>query len=375
MLKKVYNRVVQKFLLSRSIKVDKKYVIIESDDWGMQRMPDKRTFDALLKKGYPVDNCPYSSNDSLESNTDLEMLFETLSLVKDSLGKHPVFTVNNVVANPDYNRIRASGYSDYFYESFEDTLNRYPDRDQVLRLYRDGIISGLFNVQFHGREHLNVRTWMTKLQNKDKSTHDAFHSRMFSLPVKGLHTSNADANLDAFGSYNSADIESYRNIIDEGISLFKTIHHKTPRSFIAPCYTWPSEIEEFLNQYNIRTIQGNPKQVVPFPNAKSFKSKTHFTGETNYLGQVYAVRNVYFEPFSDPNRDWISESLRQIRNAFNYSTPAIISTHRVNYIGSLNEKNRKRGNQLLGELLHTIVKQWHDIVFISSDQLFNSYNG
>jgi len=32
-----------------------KYIIFESDDWGSIRMPSKKTYDYLLRKGIPVD--------------------------------------------------------------------------------------------------------------------------------------------------------------------------------------------------------------------------------------------------------------------------------------------------------------------------------
>ena len=56
-------------------RVNTKIVVIESDDWGTIRMSSKEAFNSLLKKGYPVDQCPYNKYDALESNQDLEMLF------------------------------------------------------------------------------------------------------------------------------------------------------------------------------------------------------------------------------------------------------------------------------------------------------------
>ena len=56
--------------------ISSKVVVLESDDWGTVRMSSQEAFQSLLKKGYRVDQCPYNTNDALESNQDLEMLFE-----------------------------------------------------------------------------------------------------------------------------------------------------------------------------------------------------------------------------------------------------------------------------------------------------------
>ena len=65
----------------------------------------------------------------------------------------------------------------------------------------------------------------------------------------------------------------------------------------------------------------------------------------------------------------ISSCLKEIEIAFKWKKPAIISTHRVNYIGYINPKNRDLNLPLLKELITMILKSWPDTEFISSDQL------
>ena len=79
---------------------NRKIVVIESDDWGSIRMSSLEAFKKLLKAGMREDRNHYNLYDSLESNRDLECLFETLSNFKDKNGKAPVMTGVNVVANP-----------------------------------------------------------------------------------------------------------------------------------------------------------------------------------------------------------------------------------------------------------------------------------
>src|SRR5690606_9009195 len=140
-------------------------------------------FRRLLKKGYPVDQCPYNINDALESNEDLEGLYEVLDSVKGADGKPAKFTANSLVANPDFGKIRGAGYQKYFFEPFTETLKRYPSHHRLMELYQEGIDKGLIQPQFHGREHLNVPRWMKALQKAEPAVLHAFDEGVFSPKI------------------------------------------------------------------------------------------------------------------------------------------------------------------------------------------------
>ena len=87
---------------------------------------------------------------------------------------------------------------------------------------------------------------------------------------------------------------------------------------------------------------------------------------------LYLTRNVVFEPCSfeyPENKDWVMDTLNDIDIAFKWKKPATISTHRVNYIGWLNPKNRSKGLKCLDELLKNILKKWPDVIFLTSVEL------
>jgi hypothetical protein len=95
----------------------------------------------------------------------------------------------------------------------------------------------------------------------------------------------------------------------------------------------------------------------------------HFFGQRNEHGQRYNVRNVHFEPVMNPNVDIVDRALAQIAIAFAFRRPAVINTHRVNYIGSIDPKNADLGLSALKKLLISITRRWPDVKFISTDQL------
>ena len=62
-------------------------------------------------------------------------------------------------------------------------------------------------------------------------------------------------------------------------------------------------------------------------------------------------------------------TIKAIKAAFFWKKPAIISTHRLNYIGKIHPYNRKKNLELLKGLLNKIILKWHDVEFLTSDQL------
>ena len=61
--------------------------------------------------------------------------------------------------------------------------------------------------------------------------------------------------------------------------------------------------------------------------------------------------------------------MRDIDLAFRLRKPAVISTHRVNFMGGLSTENRDRGISLLDNLLSAMLKRWSDIEFLDVVEL------
>lgn len=354
-------------------KINSKVIVIESDDWGSIRMSSENAFKNLKNKGYPVDQCSYNTNDALESNKDLEMLFEVINNIKGSDDKPAIFTVNNIVANPDFVKIKESGFSEYFFEPFTETLKKYPCHDKVMNLYREGINQSLIMPQFHGREHVHIIHWLNDLKNQEAKAEDAFDQKMFSVFLGSASSCNKEY-LNAMAYYSNEQEVVIKDSVKSGLNLFKAIWGFNSDSVIAPCYQWHPSLEDTFYNNGIKLIQGGVAQISPNINGEGNTSIRHFNGQKNKLRQVYTVRNVIFEPSTNLHKDWIDSAMSEISNAFFWNQPAIISSHRLNYIGWLNEMNRTRNLDLLSKLLKRIVNKWPEVKFISSNQMLKYYS-
>jgi hypothetical protein len=355
----------------RGTRIYRKIVVFESDDWGSIRMPSKEVYDKLLREGIPVDRCPYNRVDSLAGRDDLDALFSVLSCFRDHRGNHPVITANSVMANPDFERIKESGYNTYYYEPFKTTLERYPKLNRVFDMWEQGITDKVFFPQFHGREHVNINLWLNLLQSGHPAFIKAFEHQMWGLGTNIVDSRriNIQSSFDA-SSY--LEIPMQNEILHTGLKMFKETFGFESKSFIANNYTWSSELNETLLSGGVKYIQGMKFQSLPMFEHKKHVHVRHYTGERNVLNQIYIIRNAVFEPsIYNHSFDCVDRCLNEIAVSFMWKRPAVISLHRLNFVGQIVEENRKNSLILFKELLSKILAYWPDVEFMTTVELGN----
>ncbi|MHC1733038.1 MAG: hypothetical protein AB9888_13550 [Bacteroidales bacterium] len=349
-------------------KTNRRIIVFESDDWGSIRMPSRNVYEDCLKHGYRVDSNIFSRYDSLASEEDLTLLFDLLLSFKDSAANHPIITANCLVANPDFRKISENGFNHYYYEPITETFKKYPKHNHCFELWQEGLRLRIFKPQSHGREHLNVSRFMHDLKSGDKDALFAFSHNMPGI-FKRSEVQSGNKYILSLDHYDARDRDEKIQYVKEGLKLFRELFHYSSESFIASNYIWDPLLEKGLSEMGVRYIQGSKYQNIPKGTDKGFKSRYHFLGEKNSMGQIYLTRNVYFEPALNMSSDWFSSALRQIDAAFKWHRPAIISMHRINFVGFIDQGNRDRTLVLLKDLLKRIIKLWPDVEFLSSDNL------
>ncbi len=347
----------------KGFKTKRKIIVIESDDWGSIRMPSVEVYNKLKAAGIPVNKSAYCRFDALESNTDLEMLFEVLMKFKDEKGNHPIITANTVVANPDFEKIKATEFNEYHFEPFTETLKKYPNHDRVFDYYKLGIKEGIFFPQFHGREHLNVKLWLSLIKEKNPHFLLAFENNMWGLSTDVFPSMK----ISIQATFDSNDHIFLKDSIQSGLALFEQLFGFQSESFIANNFIYDSSLNKTLNQNGVRYLQGMKYQLLPLNGSPTRKKNRHFQGEKNSFSQTYLIRNCGFEVTE--NGFDIKKTMFEIENAFFWNKPAIISAHRINFMGELNDKNRKENLSLFETLFFEILKRWPNIEFMNTIQL------
>lgn len=351
-------------------RTNRKIVVFESDDWGAIRLPDITKIEEYRKR-YPYPKNPYLKYDSLASEDDLNVLFSLISDCKDNFGNHPKLTFNTIVANPDFKKIKESGFKQYYYEPFTETLKRFSNHSQSFNLWKNAIDEKLMYPQFHGREHVNVPLWLEELRNGNQELLDAFDLGTWSVPENKSSIINLQASLDWIDERPKEYQEGY---INEGLSLFEKIFGFKSITIIPNNFILGEQLHEVLKNNGIKVIQGMKYQKLPLGEDVNQKRRIigRFIGSENGQQIKYFVRNGQYEPTQMPaNYDSVDGCLKEISNAFFWNKPAIINTHRLNYVGVYDQKTKDENIKNFRVLVKSIIKKWPNVEFMDSAELAN----
>ncbi|SDZ40624.1 MULTISPECIES: hypothetical protein [Rhodonellum] len=351
-------------------------MVIESDDWGSIRMPSKNAYESLIKSGIAVDSCAYNTFDTLETTEDIEEIIKFCRGFCDSLGNPLKITTNFIMANPDFNKIKESKFKNYYFKDLLDTYEYYQGENRTFQAITYAIGENVFFPQLHGREHLQVNHWLKALMNGDKESINAFDQDVWGHPsnyekVYGINFSSA------FHINSESELNFCKQSVIDASDLFYKSFGFRSETFIAPRFIWPKEMERTLYQSGIRALQGKLVQLKPeigLSNNK-LKNKINWMGKSNSSQLQYLIRNVFFEPSQKPSFSWELDAMNRIDTAFFWGKPAVISMHRLNFMGGLSVQNRKNCFERLGGLINSVQKKYPNIEFLSSNELYHLLYG
>lgn len=354
-------------VISNNIRVPEKLIIFESDDWGNNRISSKNDYDKLVKQGVLSDNCSkYDKYNTIPEYGDFESLYDVLTSVKDKNGNHAIISQFINPVNPNYEQIADSGFSQYYYETCFETMDKKGLGKNVSGLWHEGINCGLVDVEYHGREHVSVPLWMEYLQKNNEFVKKAFSSNFYAAPEESL-PSVASSFLTYLYYENEEQRESVKESLDDGFNVFYDMFQLKPAVFVAPnglssrCYNNILCNNGVLSMHNYTQLEDGRK--MPHQIEKLLKG-----------GNIirYYTRNCAFEPVQ-VKFDAVDFCMAQVDAAFRWHKAAIVCSHAVNYLGGISRENREFGLTQLKKLLTSIVKKWPDVVFCSSRSYATSF--
>lgn len=351
-------------------RTNRKIIVFSVDDYGNVRVDSKEAFQRMKTKGVKI-HSRFDVFDTLETKQDLEALYEVLSSVKDKNGRHAVFTPFAVPCNINFEEMEQEGFKQYCYELLPKTFKKLSDRQPeaytgAWDLLKEGIRKGLMVPQFHGREHLNLKIFKEKLAAKEPELLTALRNRSYpGISSNGYKTISSMA---AFDFWDFEENERFKEIIEDGLNAFEKVFGYRAVHFNPPGGRENAVIHQALKENGIKFID-TPLIKREHQGNGVYKSSFNYTGKKSEWGQTFLVRNVVFEPTHDRGVDWVDYTMKQIEAAFRWNRPAIISSHRVNFCGHIDENNRKEGIKALQELLKKITNRWPEVEFMAANEL------
>jgi hypothetical protein len=352
----------------RGWKTRRKLLVIESDDWGAIRMPNRTAWEQLLAVGIRVDQSRYDRLDCLENRDDFQALMNLISAHRDANGRPATFTFNTVMGNPDFQAIESDGFENFHHQHLFDSYRHYHGKD-LEPVWRQAIDQRLIRPQLHAREHLNSPLWMRDLKGGHREARLAFDHRFYGLKTR-TGSPNQKNYLTACWPDSPAHMREIIDIAEDGTEQFEQTFGYRSKTFIGCNYVWPGALEAGLANRGVELLQTQRGHIQPDPEAHGAPTiRRHYTGQMNRHGQSYSVRNVLFEPYLDENADWAKRALAEIDQAFRLSRPAIVCSHRINYVSGMDIAHRDRSLRQLNSLLTKVRQRWPDVEFTTSDEL------
>ncbi len=274
-------------------------VIFESDDWGAG----------------PLDQA-----------AALENLRAILASCKDRTGRSPVITLGIILAIADTKRIRDGGGAEYYSASLLERVY-----DPLREVIHAGGRQGVFALHLHGMEHYWPQALM-QAAAKDTNIRDWLQSNGIpsteSLPSP-LQSRWTDASVLPS---RALDKEALRSAISDEANLFATCFNARPRVAVATTFVWTEEIETAWASEGIDVVitpgaRNTCREATGKPGGVD---KRMVNGELSNSGQLYLVRDVYFEP----SLGHLPERLvHDAQRCSHLGRPCLVEMHRFNFIG------------------------------------------
>ena len=370
MVRQLLSAIISNLKNSIGWKTNRKIIVFSVDDYGNVRLNSAEARKNMDDAGMKIYS-RFDALDTLETKQDLQRLYEVLSSVKDKNGRHAVFTPFALPCNIDFEKMEADDYENFHFETLPVTYKKLAAQQPeaysgAWDLWQEGIAKGLMRPQFHGREHLNLTIFNDKLKNKDAELLTALKNKSYtSISDSDYPTMSAMAALDF---WNVDENEAKKPMLKEGLKLFEEVYGYPSNYFTPPVYNIHHSLFQTLKDNGIEFLdlallrnehQGN----------NIYKKSFNYIGKKTSEGLTIMVRNVVFEPTEERGIDWADFTMKQIETAFRWNKPAVISSHRVNFCGHIDPKNREKGLSALKDLLQRIVAKWPDAEFMSADEL------
>lgn len=323
-------------------------VVFESDDWGaceaVRNAEDAAAlqplWDVVLERSRPILT-------TLESPGDLERLYQVLEAFPGADGLPAVFTAFTCTGNPDFEKTRATGR----YHDIGIDVGVPPGwrRGDLLRAWRDGIARGVYAPEFHGNlHHTSPVTLMALLRGSGPEARLARESFEREVYCQGRH-------VPEFEGMTVRDQLAWNRA---GVERFERAFGSPPACAITSDAL--PETETIWALLGIRAIclkncRVNTGRVVVYP-TKPWNNQdpsVPIGAHDPVLDVVYMVRNVFFECAANPAQS-ADAVFDVIRARWLEGEPAMISTHRANYV-SLDPQRIESGFRELRRLLESLT--------------------
>lgn len=290
----------------------------------------------------------------------LEEVIATLERNRDVTGRGATMTIGAILAVPDNRAIREQGFHRYVRQTLVS-----PRFDAMRRTLISGRDRGVLALQLHGLEHL----WPAALLEWAKQDE---HVREWILLSQGFDTEALPAPVQTrwtdVATLPSRDLPpgAIRTAVCDEVEAFGRCFGESARVAVPPTFVWNSAVERAWAKGGVRAVitPGRRLTIRDGKGVAGGRDKVILNGELGESGLVYLVRDIYFEPTLGHTAE---ATLVQICSRNRLGRPALLETHRFNFVADQTSRERALGE--LDRLLRYLLKRFPLLRFVSSAEL------
>ncbi|MBT4814257.1 MAG: hypothetical protein HON70_01085 [Lentisphaerae bacterium] len=344
-----------------------KAIVFESDDWGnCGTCPDRETLERVRR--HPVVQADEERRsgfwraDSLEDTPQMTALFDVLERHHGGDSRSPVFTAFYPTCNPDYDAIRASGFTEYHDIPIDQGWSQGWASEGAIPMAHQGMRRGIWYPEFHARlHHSHPKAWLDILRGPHEEN--------------GIYRFLFDNHIFYYNrhlpEHDGMTIRDQLEWLSPAVAAFeRTFGMSAACGVNSDAIPGTEEVYSLLG-ISVRCLRSvvlnSGKQVRPYGtnNPDGTMDGTNVMGTYNrFLDLVYLNRNAFFET-SGTGPEGVDDSYQAIVNCWRRNEPAVTSTHRVHYC-SLEPTLRQTGLAHLDELLGRFEEEHPDVVYLTS---------
>ncbi len=329
-------------------------VAIHSDDWGLCGfLPESMILDeAQIELINPGNFPPVYWTSTLEDSNDVNELASVLAKYLDRDGNPAVFQANYITSSlqstPD-------GWLEYDIPEFHPAYQR----PGMWNAVNSAIEAGVWVPELHGTWHYNPLQ-MKSIVTGNRKLEELNNAGLLLFP---------DC-MSAFELGLEADRKVIEDDLDRSVGIFKDLFGTLPHSMIAPDYVWYRNDENLWKSTGLRAVQAKIEQRRPNQNKYTGHVMKMFERGIRRISEkqlYYIERNCRLESLQHSDRDaTISKCYDDVLTSWNRGEPAVVETHRINFV-STDPDLQNIGLSALDNLLSKIETQ--DVTWLCDDEI------
>jgi len=336
-----------------------KAVAFESDDWGLAGfVPDTMALAGLDRHLLNPGRFPEVYwGSTLEDSATVIRLADMMVRFRDQDGLPPVFQANYIMSSFAYEQTGSpTDSAEVSPPAWE--WRRY-DLPQLPPLYQrpgmwpavnSAVARGVWRPEFHGSFHYDPDI-RKEAVHQDVTAQFAAERGVLVFP-------GASRTWELGPRRDTADLATE---LDRSFELFENLFGREPTSIIAPDYVWDGRCEKLWSSRGLNVIQAKREQRHPRLRGggwvqRFLKVVERVAMRFAHPGRSYLERNCRLEAAQTGDWRQIADDCRaEILQAWRRGEPAIVESHRVNYV-HLQPEVAEDGFQAMARLLELLTQ-------------------